>query len=500
MSIFVRTSTVTGTNGLAVTVEAHIATGLPGFTILGRPDDVCRESRERVRAALLSSGFHWPARRITINLSPSGTRKVGSALDLAMAIAILAADDQIEVAELDDIAFIGELGLDGSIRAVPGVAPMAAVHRERMVVVPPANAREADIVQPRRVEVASSLVDVVAAITRARPWPVRVAEPPVIDAPSTLDLADVRGQTAARLGLELSAAGGHHLLLVGPPGAGKTMLAQRLPGLLPELDADTALEVMMVRSAVGESIPVGGPTSMPPIRMPHHSASHVSMVGGGSANLRPGEVSLAHGGVLFLDELGEFAPSTLDALRQPLEEGVIRLSRASATAVLPARFTLVGATNPCPCGGGPPGSCECDETALARYRRRFSGPLVDRFDVRVVVHRPGPDELLGTGSSECTALVRERVLATRAIAIERQGMLNARLSGPMLDEFARPTAAATNLLRAELEAGRLSGRGLHRIRRVARTLADRDGIHGDVGDEHVALALSLRARIAARHR
>ncbi len=500
MSIFVRSATITGTHGLAVTVEAHIATGLPGFTILGRPDDVCRESRERVRAALLSSGFHWPARRITINLSPSGTKKVGSALDLAMAVAILAADDQIEVDELDEIAFIGELGLDGSLRGVPGVAPMAAVHRDRLVVVPQANAREADIVRPRRVEVASSLTDVVGAITHMRPWPIRVAEPPTTGTPPLVDLADVRGQTAARLGLELSAAGGHHLLLIGPPGAGKTMLAQRLPGLLPELDAETALEVMMVRSAVGESIPMGGLASMPPIRMPHHSASHVSMVGGGSANLRPGEVSLAHGGVLFLDELGEFAPSTLDALRQPLEEGVIRLSRASATAVLPARFTLVGATNPCPCGGGPPGSCECDESALARYRRRFSGPLVDRFDVRVVVNRPGPDELLGSGTSECTALVRERVLSTRAVAIERQGVLNARLTGPMLDEFARPTTAATALLRTELETGRLSGRGLHRIRRVARTLADRDGAFGDVGDEHVALALSLRARIASRHR
>jgi magnesium chelatase family protein len=269
---------------------------------------------------------------------------------------------------------------------------------------------------------------------------------------------------------------------------------------LPSLDADTALEVMMVRSAVGEPLPRGGLATLPPIRMPHHSASHIAMVGGGTSSLRPGEVSLAHGGVLFLDELGEFAPSTLDALRQPLEEGVIRLSRAAASAVLPARFTLVGATNPCPCGGGPPGSCECDETALGRYRRRFSGPLIDRFDVRVVVNRPGPDDLLGSGSGENTATVRERVMAVRRIAIERQGILNANLTGPALDEFATPTPAGTALLRSELEVGRLSGRGLHRIRRVARTLADRDGDTGPISDEHIALALSMRARIASRHR
>jgi magnesium chelatase family protein len=232
--------------------------------------------------------------------------------------------------------------------------------------------------------------------------------------------------------------------------------------------------------------------------MPHHSASAVSIVGGGSASMRPGEVSLAHGGVLFLDELGEFAPSTLDGLRQPLEEGVVRVARANTRVSLPARFTLIGATNPCPCGGGAPGSCECDEAALAKYRRRFNGPFLDRFDVRVLVHRPGVEELLGSEVGENTESVAARVLRTRTIALERQGMLNARLSGELLEQHASVSESGMDLLRSELEIGRLTGRGLHRVRRVARTLADRDEHEGPLTDRHIAAALALRARIAPR--
>lgn len=514
----IHAASVIGSRGAAVLVEVHIGVGLPAFTILGRPDDMCRESRDRIRTAVLSSGFHWPSHRITVNLTPSTHRKSGTALDLAMALGILIADGQLPSEVADGVGVLGELGLNGSIRPVAGVAPMVlamcsttdpdqtrfapAMAPVECVVVPTENIDEARIARPPRVRTARTLRELSECLLGNHPWPdadsntsdARVGD----DEGGAPDLADVRGQNAARLGLELSAAGGHHLLLVGPPGSGKTMLAQRLPGILPPLDDHVSLEATLVRSAAGERLPVGGLVRRPPIRMPHHSASTISIIGGGSSTVRPGEVSLAHGGVLFLDELGEFGPSTLDALRQPLESGVIRIDRAENRVDLPARFTLVAATNPCPCGGGAPGTCECDETALAKYRRRFSGPFLDRFDVRVLVHRPQVDDLLGESVGESSQVVRERVARVRTVAMERQGTVNAMLAPEDLDRFAPLDNAATSLLRAELEAGRLTGRGLHRIRRVARTIADRDGRHDTLNEQHVAVALALRARIAPR--
>ena len=496
----VRSATVFGVEGRSVTVEVHVSTGLPAFQIVGLPDEACRESRDRVRAAVLSSGLAWPSCRVTVNLAPSNQRKGGSGLDVAIAIGFLAANGQVPVEQLEGLGFVGELGLDGTMRPVPGVAPMVAAMGAVRPVVPVASFREAQGVAGDAVRVATTLREVVDALNADAPWP----QPPdgefVDDEPEPPDLADVRGQPLARLGLEVAAAGGHHMLLVGPPGSGKTMLAQRLTGLLPPLEPDVALEATMVHSAAGVRLPAGGLVRRAPFRAPHHSSSMVSLVGGGSTSLRPGEISLSHGGVLFLDELGEFAPSVLDGLRQPLEEGVIRLARARASAALPARFLLVAATNPCPCGGGAPGACECDDGARLRYLRRLSGPLLDRFDLRVGVVRPGVDDLLSSGGGEPTAMVALRVMAARRLALERIGMVNSSIPPSRLDELAPLHAQARAALRDYLERDLLTGRGYHRIRRVARTVADLRGGAELVELEHVVLALSMRVRLSVSSR
>jgi magnesium chelatase family protein len=490
------TASLLGTSGNQISVEVHVGPGLPGFTIVGLPDEACRESRDRVRAAILSSGCEWPStRRVTVNLAPSRLRKTGMALDLPLAVGVLVASDVIPPEAVDGLAFIGELGLDGSIRPVAGAAPMVAALGEVDVVIPPGNVPEGLVAARSQVRAAPSLRELVDALKGDAPWPAVVASGPHPEQPPPPDLADVRGQRMARHGLEISAAGHHHLLLVGPPGAGKTMLAQRLPGLLPPLTPERSLEATMIHSAAGVALPPGGLVRHPPFRAPHHTASLVAMVGGGTVAMRPGELSLAHTGTLFLDEMGEFAGSVLDGLRQPLEERVVRISRARSSVTMPADVVLVAATNPCPCGGGRPGACRCREPARARYLRRLSGPLLDRFDLRVAVGRTHASELLGSERGESTAAVIERVERARS-RMEARGLgPNGLLPVAALDEVAPLTPAAFRLLLHELENGRLSGRGLHRIRRVARTIADLDGDHDAITDDLVATALSLRADV-----
>jgi magnesium chelatase family protein len=504
----VPSATLLGVEGLPVSVEVHVSGGLPCFNVVGLPDTSCREARDRVRAAITSSGLRWPQKRITVNLAPSGLRKAGAGLDLPISIALLVADDQLEASAVADCAFLGELGLDGSVRPVPGTLALVDALPASAAVVAAASLAEAALIRRVRVWPATTLRSVVAALRGDEGWPV-VPDPPPPEcsgglsgweqAPgAALDLADVRGQPVGRLAVEVAAAGGHHLLLSGPPGAGKTMLAERLPGLLPALGTDEAIEVTRIHSAAGLSLPPSVLVRRPPFRAPHHSASMVSLIGGGSVRMRPGELSCAHRGVLFLDELAEFPAAVLDALRQPLEQGQVVVSRARASVTFPASVLLVAAMNPCPCGGdGSPGGCRCSEATLHRYASRVSGPLLDRFDLRVAVDRADVAELLpcpgaGPAPGETTAVVAARVAQARRWAERRGVVCNAGIPGPCLDELAPLEPAAVRLLELRLRQGRLSARGLHRVRRVARTVADLVEQPGEIAVEHVRTALALR--------
>ena len=493
----VASAVVQGVDGHPISVEVHVSNGLPGYTLVGLPDVSCRESRDRVRAAVLSSGYKWPSRRVTINLAPTGLRKQGAALDLPIALGIMAASGQLPDGSLNRFGAVGELGLDGSIRSVPALVSLSDALEAEELLIPTDGAVQAAVVRPGKVRPVSDLGELLRGLSGDGPLPAPI-DPPA-ETSETLDsvgdLADVKGQPVARWALEVAAAGGHNVLMIGSPGAGKTMLASRLVGLLPPLEGDRALATTRIHSAAGLPIPPGGLIRQPPFRAPHHGASMVALIGGGTAAMRPGEISCASNGVLFLDELGEFPVPVLDALRQPLEEGLVRVSRAARAITLPARFQLVAAMNPCPCGeGGGDGLCRCSDAARSRYARRLSGPLLDRFDLRIDVRPPTPDVLLSSGAGEATATVAARVEIARRRAADRGVRCNAELTHDALDSVASLSKPATEHLRAELGRGALTGRGLRRVRTVALTIADLQGLDGPLSVEVIQAALALRAR------
>ena len=493
----VRSATLVGVDGQPVTVEVHVSPGLPSYSVVGLPDTAVRESRERVRAALLSSDLAWPQQRITVNLAPGGVRKSGSGLELAVALGLLAAADELPAGALDDVGVLGELGLDGTVRAVPGTLALvdALAHAgATTVVVPVTNGAEAALVGDVHVRGARSLGELRACLKGEHEWPdwqpAPIPDDPLDDDP--VDLHDVRGLGFARRALEVAAAGRHHLLFVGPPGTGKTMLARRLGTILPPLDHDEALEVTRIHSAAGHAT-AGQLLTARPFRAPHHTASTAALVGGGSGRPRPGEVTLAHRGTLFLDELGEFAPSALDALRQPLEERVVRISRHPFTLAFPAAFQLVACTNPCPCGLGDRRCC-CSDAQRARYLRRLSAPFLDRFDLRVRVTAPEPRDAPGERSAD----VRARVLAAHERQQHRYAnwpwSTNAALPAGVVERLLPLHGEAREAWYALVESRLLTGRGAARVRRVARTLADLDDAP-DVTDAHVESAALLRSDV-----
>jgi magnesium chelatase family protein len=484
-----------GIHAPEVRVEVFLGGGLPRLNIVGLPEAAVRESRDRVHAAIVCAQFGFPQRRITVSLAPADLPKDGGRFDLPIALGILAADGEVSREALEGYELLGELALTGELRPVDGVLPaaLAAARAGRALIGPEANGAEAALAADVAAYTARTLLDVVAHINGVRALP-QALPPAATGAVETThpDLADVRGQYQARRALEVAAAGNHHLLLIGPPGCGKTLLASRLPGLLPDASDAEAIEAAAIASLGGHGVDPAR-WRQRRFRAPHHTASAVALVGGG-AEPRPGEVSLAHHGVLFLDELPEWDRRALEVLREPLESGVVTISRAARQCEFPARFQLVAAMNPCPCGwsGDPGGRCRCTPDAILRYRARISGPLLDRIDLHLAMARLAPHEIRADAPrGESTAAVRARVLAARQRQLDRAGTLNAQLSQAQTEATCPLRRAEQDLLEHAIEALQLTSRATHRILRIARTLADLAAVE-HIGHAHLAEAIGYR--------
>ena len=493
-----------GVDAYVVNVETHLDTQVPAFTVVGLPDAAVRESRDRVVAALKNSGHYLPLKRITVNLAPADVRKEGSSFDLPIAVGILASSDQVSTEHLDTTTLVGELSLDGSLRPVNGLLSMVLTARRegvKRIIVPNSNVREAALVRGIDVHPAESLTDAVQVLadpSSREPFQVDMGEILQASIDDSIDMNDVKGQQHVKRALEIAAAGGHNVIMVGPPGSGKTMLARRLPTILPDLSLEEALEVTKIHSVAGELDPGQAIIATRPFRSPHHTISDAGLVGGGSYP-RPGEVSLAHHGILFLDELPEFRRTALEVLRQPLEDGHVTISRAAMTLDYPAQFLMVASCNPCPCGyfGDRTDRCNCTPNIIQRYMSRLSGPLMDRIDLHISVPAVPYKDLASASSGESSRSIRQRVNDARSIQeerfVEQRGVFcNARMSSRDLRKHCQIDDAGHDLLQAAIQRMGLSARAYDRILKVSRTIADLEQSE-HVAARHVAEAIQYRS-------